>query len=84
MGFGTRNNGQIKTFWPDDTETEMYITESASLADIVGRCVQKWPGFLFSDITIESKFIHTDCITYDLMDWGDYTNFLCITYNKKD
>lgn len=80
MGYGTRNNGQIKTFWPDDTENEFYIAGSATIEDITKRCREKWGwDFDWSHIRITPEHIHTDCLTYDLYDSGDWTHFLCIT-----
>lgn len=84
MGYTTRNNGQITDFWPDDTGTEFYIAYGASLEEIMTRCREKWGDECLADgsIKIESEFIHTKCLTYDLMDWGDYTKFLRITKEK--
>jgi hypothetical protein len=79
MGYGTRNNGQIKTFWPDDTEDEFFIAGSASLEAILDLAKAKWPGIELIDIHIEPQNIHTDCLTYDLYDSGDYTQFLRIS-----
>lgn len=88
MGYGERKGGgghKIATFWPDDTDKCFYIAEGTDLAEIMDRCAQKWPdgssrvGFNAGDIQIEAQFIHTDCLYYDLMDFGDYTRFLCIT-----
>lgn len=87
MGYGTRNNGQIKTFWPDDTENDLYIASdytSTSLQEIINRAKEKWgEDLLIEDIMIEPERIHTDCITYDLYDAGDYTSFLHITRSIK-
>lgn len=85
MGYSTRNGGQITDFWPDDTDVEFYVAHGASMDEIMERCREKWPdpsaplGFNPSSIRIDSEFIHTDCLGYDLMDWGDYTKFLKIT-----
>lgn len=79
MGYGTRNNGQIKTYWPDDDDDTMYISSTETLADILEKCMAKWgDGIQLSDLTIESEYIHTDCLTYDLYDRGDYTEFIVI------
>ena len=78
MGYIT--TGSIKSFRPDDTENQFYIAGSSTLGDIIDACQERW-GFQVSvhDIKIEPENIHTDCISYDSYDSGDYTNFLCIT-----
>lgn len=78
MGYGTRDGG-IRTFWPDDTDTEFYIMSSATLEDIIEQAKAKWPQADFSNITIEAEHVHTDCLGHDQYDGGDYTDFLCIT-----
>lgn len=83
MGYSTRNNGQIKTFWPDDTDTAMYIQTSPfgapTLWVLLNRIQDKWPGASTENITIEPIELHTDCLGYDLYDAGDHTDFLLIT-----
>jgi hypothetical protein len=79
MAHGTRNNGYIQTFWPDDTDKEFFVAPADSLSTIIERCRAKWPGCRLEDIHIEAENIHTDCLTYDLHDSGDYTNFIHIT-----
>jgi len=83
MGYGTRNNGQIQTFWPDDTDTEMYIDASIgmSLEEIKAKIDEKWPGASASNLVFTSRSIHTDCLGYDLYDPTDYTDFIIITRN---
>lgn len=81
MGYTTRNNGQIKDFWPDDTADTLYLEGSATLQDILQRAREKWGAELLLDhLTIAPEHIHTRCLTYDLHDPSDYDNFLCITY----
>ena len=83
MGYGTRDGG-IRTFWPDDTETEMYIDAGGmfatpiTMADLLQRINDKWEGASLSNIEITSEYIHTDCLGYDLYDAGDYTTFIKI------
>lgn len=84
MGYGTRG-GQlghtIRTFWPDDTDTEMYLdaSHSTTLAELMEKIDEKWPGASMTNITITAEEIHTDCLGYDLYDAGDYTRFIIIT-----
>lgn len=79
MGYGTRNHGQIKTFWPDDTEEEFYIAFGEDLGTIVQMCKTRWgEDIRLDDIMITPEYIHTDCLTYDSYDSGDWTHFLRI------
>lgn len=82
MGYGTRQQwgGTIKTFWPDDTDDEMYLTGSSqhSLAAIIEMCREKWPDTDFNDLLFESESIHTDCLDYNRYDPMDYTDFIVI------
>lgn len=84
MGYTTRKHrgGETRHFWPDDTDTVLYIDGSASMEEIMTRCREKWGDeclLAAGSIDIAAEFIHTDCLGYDKMDWGDYTKFLCIT-----
>lgn len=85
MGYGTRNNGQIKTFNPDDTENRFYLEASSnhSISDIIQKAKEKWGENIdLDDIYISSEHIHTDCLTYDQYDPFDYTDFLIIDRNQ--
>lgn len=84
MGYGTRpgNCGHtIQTFWPDDTDSEMFIDASSAvvMADLLQKIYEKWEDASLNNITISTESIHTDCLGYDLYDAGDYTNFIIIT-----
>lgn len=81
MAYGTRNNGQIRTFWPDDTDSKFYIAAGESMEDLMLRIKAKWPDMNLSnlgDIQITTEYIQTDCLSYDRYDAGDYTCFLVI------
>jgi hypothetical protein len=83
MGYGTRPGTlghTIRTFWPDDTDTELYLdaTQIWSLSDIHARIEDKWPGASSENILMSSEKIHTDCLGYDLYDPSDYTDFIII------
>jgi len=86
MGYGIRSGGiggSIRTFWPDDTDTTMYIQTSycviPTLADLLQMIYEKWPGASLDNIEIGAEKIHTDCLGYDLYGAGDYTDFIIIT-----
>jgi hypothetical protein len=86
MGYGTRPGTlghTIRTFWPDDTDTTMYIQTSdcaaPTLAELLDKIQDKWSGTSAENITIGAEKIHTDCLGYDLYDANDYTQFLIIT-----
>lgn len=82
MGYSYRNGGQIKDYWPDDDENTIYLSSSCdSLQDLIELAQNKWPGISLSEIEITSEKIHTHCLTYDLYDPGDYTDF--IIFRKK-
>lgn len=83
MGYGKRR-GTIVTFWPDDTETTMYISSDSftSMSDLFKKISEKWPGANMNDMHISAEHIHTDCLYYDRYDAGDYTNFIVIEYKK--
>lgn len=83
MGYSYRNEGQIKDFWPDNTDDTIYIESSSnpSLLYLMEVAQQNWPGVELSDITISSENIHTSCLTYDMYDPSDYTDFIIITKN---
>lgn len=85
MGYGTRDHG-IRTFWPDDTATELWLTASDSLprsmASILEACHEKWPDSKDHPerLLLSSEYIHTDCLSYDLYDPGDWAHFIRIEY----
>lgn len=80
MGYSYRNNGNIKDFWPDDDDNTMYISSGCdSLQDLINLAQDKWPGTLMEDIEITSEKIHTSCLTYDLYNSSDYTDFIILT-----
>jgi hypothetical protein len=81
MGYSTRSGTEITDFWPDDTDTELYLSSSTPIPDIIDLIDQKWPGSGFSlgNFEISAEHIHTECIWYDLHDPSDYTTFIKIT-----
>lgn len=83
MGYSTRpgNLGHtIRAFWPDDTDTELYIhAEGQTLQDLLDAAQEKWPGTKLEDISIAAEHIHTDCLGYDSYDPIDWTNFFLLT-----
>lgn len=81
MGETTNGKG-IRSFWPDDTDTEMYFSPgSANLGYILERAREKWGGEInIDELEIHADYIHTDCLGYDQYDPGDYTNFVRVTY----
>lgn len=83
MGYTTRPGTSITDFWPDDTDTRIYIATdggSLPLADLLAKAKEKWPGATLENTEISCEKIHTHCIYYDLYDAGDYTDFLIIQY----
>jgi len=74
-----RGKGEIKEFRPADTDTEFYLHTSANIEDILLAIKLKWPKISLGDVEISAEHIHTRCLTYDLYDSGDYTDFLKIS-----
>lgn len=76
------HSGGVRTdFWPDDTETEMYIASdvasSKSLRDLMAIAVIKWgDAATFDNIYISVENIHTHAIYYDRHDPSDWTCFI--------
>lgn len=80
MGYSYRNNGNIKDYWPDDDDNTIYRASGCdSLQDLINLAQEKWPGTSLEDIEITSENIHTSCLTYDLHDSSDYTQFTVLT-----
>lgn len=80
MTYTSRNNGQITDFWPDNDDETIYIESigGISIPSLIQIAQEKWPNISLSDIEITSEKIHTHCITYDLYDAGDWTEFVVI------
>lgn len=68
-----------QSFWPKDTDNEFFIAREMDLPTILTKIKDKWPNVPLDKIRIESEYIHTDCITYDLYDPSDYTNFIKVS-----
>lgn len=83
MGKYIREGTSIEDFTPDDDENTFYICEHACLSEIIDNARTKWGDDVsFENIDIEAKYIHTECLGYDLYDPNDYTRYLKITRNK--
>jgi hypothetical protein len=83
MGYGTRPGRfgyTIQTFWPDDTDNEIYISsdDGKSLQEIIEIAMCKWPDIDFSELSISSQKIHTNHLGYDFYDSSDYTEFIIL------
>lgn len=88
MGKTTRPGTSITDFWPDDTETEIYLEGTHSLSDLMEKAKAKWSSLTLrdidlSDIEISSEYIHTHCLGHDCFDPNDYTNFIVIQLKLK-
>lgn len=79
MGYSYRNNGEIRDFWPDDTETTCYISGQKSIQELIDIAKNKFGNDIdLSEVLISSEYIHTSCLTYDSYDPSDYTTFIVI------
>jgi hypothetical protein len=84
MGYGTRGGSlghTIRTFWPDDDENTLHIESNTcpTLAVLLEKAQEKWPGVELHNIRISAEKIHTDCLGYDLYDSSDWTDFIILT-----
>lgn len=84
MTYTYRNNGNITDFWPDDDEDTIYcLSGSDTLQELIDMAQKKWPDTAMDKIQITAEKIHTHCLTYDLYDSGDHTDFVVITRLKE-
>lgn len=80
MGYYKENG--VQCFSPDDTETEFYIKEDATLSEIIEKAKEKFGENVdFEDITITAEHIHTDAIGYNRYDAFDYTDYLVVSFD---
>lgn len=81
MGYYKRFGTDITDFTPDDTDTLIHLDGEwggQSLAEILEKIQEKWPGASAENIRISSQKIQTRCIGYDLHDPMDWTNYIII------
>lgn len=79
---GISYDGGIKSCWPDNTETTIYIYGNYSLSEIIEKVKDHFGNDInLDEITIRSEYIHTSCLTYDLYAPSDYTNFIVVEKN---
>lgn len=78
MGYGKRD-GSIRTFTPDNTDTQLYLISYIGLDQLVERVGEHFGTTDLSEFTIEAEHIHVDCLGYDRYDPSDYRNYLVIT-----
>ena len=84
MGYSYRNNGGIRDFQPDNTDTEFFLNgeyDGYTLSDIIDRAIEYFgiEKFDLDKVTITPEYIHTECLGYDRYDPGDYTKFIRIS-----
>ena len=74
-----------KTNYPQNDDNTIYIDSETnpSLQEILDAAREKWPDIDFKDLNINSEYIHTRCIGYDLYDSNDYDNYIVITKINK-
>jgi hypothetical protein len=81
IGYSTRNNGQIRDYWPDNTDTELFVESATapSLEDLIALAKEKWPNSSLDNVVVSGQEIHTRCLTYDMYDSSDYDDFIVLT-----
>lgn len=84
MGSSIRPGTSIKDFWPDDTATTIYLMSSMghTIQELIDLAKDKWPNASVEDISISSEKIHTQCLTHDVYDGADYTDFIILECYK--
>jgi hypothetical protein len=85
MGYIKRPGSLITDYWPDDGPDHFWLTSSrqSSIAAIIEMAKERWGQDIdLNDISIESEEIHTSCITYDLYNPSDWTDFIKISRMK--
>lgn len=82
MGYSTRPGRLghiIKTYWPDDDEDNLWIQSGGTGEDIIATAISHFGSI--EGLKFEAEYVHTDCLSYDLYDPNDYTNFIHIYRN---
>jgi hypothetical protein len=81
MGYIKDNRG-ITSFTPDNTENELFIPchGPVDMSELIEEAKTYFgKRFVLSNMRIEPRHIHTDCIGYPSYDPDDYTDYLVIT-----
>lgn len=74
-----KNEHGIDCFWPDTTDSELWIEAtyaSTSLAHLMEQAKDHFGTFEPEQLLISPERIHTSCLYYDAHDPSDWTNFL--------
>lgn len=79
MGYETQNG--IKTFTPDNTETELWLPSETSMEDLFSAIESHFGDVNTTRLTLSAEHVHTNCLGYDAYDPGDYTNYIKVTLN---
>lgn len=79
MGYGKR--GEITTFWPDNSATELWLESgySMTIPEMIEKIKEHFGTDDLSLFEISAEYVHTDCLYYDKYDPNDYTKFIRIT-----
>lgn len=79
MGYYTE--GKIRNFYPDDTDTKMYIRsdENMSIEELFAVANDHFKEkFDSMDVKISCEHIQTTHLGYDVYDPSDYTDFIVL------
>lgn len=82
---GYSKEGNIRKFWPDNTDDTIYIESIGDydLGDIILKAEEKWGNYIeLEHIGISAETIQTNCLGYDGYDSSDYTDFIVLTLKK--
>lgn len=81
MGYSTDLWGR-QSYWPDNSDNKLYIASplGCNPHELVRMCQQHFGDSVDMDkLEITAETLHTQNLSYDIYDPGDYTNFLVIT-----
>ena len=74
------NHVKSKNYLPCNTPNKIYISSSIyDLQQLIDVADCNWPGIPFDMIDIDTEYIQTRHIGYDLYDPSDYDTFITLT-----
>jgi hypothetical protein len=76
---GYHKQGNITSFTPDNDANTLYLQGDYQLDELLSAITDHFGNVPLENLTIRSEYIHTDSITYDRYDPGDYTNYIVVT-----
>lgn len=80
MKFKSVGNDEL----PVETEKDLWIYSNnlVSLADVIEKVQEKWPGVSLDKVQIEAYKHHQYATTYDIYDSSDYVDYIYISLEE--